>query len=92
LGSDEPQTARKGEVIYADNKEVLCRRWNWRESNKTKMTEDTHEVLLVAEGLPPVTAEEIEHVVSDLSRMIQQYCGGKTSSYLLGFADCEKYL
>jgi lysyl-tRNA synthetase class 2 len=92
LGSDEPQTARKGEVIYADNKEVLCRRWNWRESNKTKMTEDTHEVLLVAEGLPPVTAEEIEHAVSDLSRMIQQYCGGKTRSYVLGFADCGKDL
>ncbi len=92
LGSDEPQTARKGEVIYADNREVLCRRWNWRESDKTKMNEDTREVLLVAEGLPPVTAEEIGHVVSDLSRMIQQYCGGKTGYYVLGFANCEKEL
>jgi lysyl-tRNA synthetase class 2 len=89
LGSDEPQTARKGEVIYADNREVLCRRWNWRESNKTKMTEDTREILLVAEGLPPVTAEEIGHVVSDLSRMIQQYCGGKTDSYVLDVTNCE---
>ncbi len=89
LGSDEPQTARKGEVIYADNREVLCRRWNWRESDKTKMTEDTREVLLVAEGLPPVTAEEIGHVVSDLSRMIQQYCGGKTDSYVLDVINCE---
>jgi len=92
LGSEEAQTARKGEVIYADNREVLCRRWNWRESDKTRMKEETHDVLLVSEGLPPVTAEEIEHIVSDLSRMIQQYCGGKTDSDVLGITNCETEL
>jgi lysyl-tRNA synthetase class 2 len=86
LGSDEAQTARKGEVIYADEKEVLCRRWNWRECEKTKMTEETQDMLLVAEGLPPVTEEEMQHVITDLERLILEYCGGETQVGVLGVA------
>ena len=78
LGLDEPQTARKGEVIYADEREVLCRRWNWRESDKTKMTEETRDVLLVSEGLPPVTAQNIELVAEELDKLVKKYCGGET--------------
>ena len=92
LGSDELQTARKGEVIYADEREVLCRRWNWRESEKTKMTEETQDVLLVSEGLPPVTAEEIEHIVTNLSQIIRKYCGGETDVDVLGVANSESEL
>jgi lysyl-tRNA synthetase class 2 len=89
LGSDGPQTARKGEVIYADNRKVLCRRWNWRESDKTKMAEDTREVLLVAEGLPPVTVENIDRVVEDLAKLVEKYCGGETRRDVLSAEKCE---
>ena len=84
LGSGEPQMARKGEVIYADNRDVLCRRWNWRECEKTKMTEETQDVLLVSEGLPPVTEEEIAHISAELNGMIRQYCGGESEVDVLG--------
>jgi DNA/RNA-binding domain of Phe-tRNA-synthetase-like protein len=83
LGIDETQTARQGEVIYADEREVLCRRWNWRESEKTKMTEETRDVLLVSEGLPPVTDEEMERIVADLAQMVEKYCGGEISREVL---------
>lgn len=76
LGSQQLQRARMGEVIYADEKEVLCRRWNWRESDKTKMTEQTRDVLLVCEGLPPVTHVEMEKIVNELARLVKEYCGG----------------
>lgn len=84
LGSGESQKAKKGEVIYTDRRDVLCRRWNWRECEKTKMTEKTQDVLLVSEGLPPVTQEEIDHIAAEMIGMIRQYCGGESEVAVLG--------
>ena len=83
LNSQERGTAKEGEVVYADSKEVLCRRWNWRECDKTKMTEETKDVALVIEALPPVTREELENVQDDLSQLITEYCGGEIRTYIL---------
>ena len=77
LGSREVHKPRKGEIIYADKREVLCRRWNWRESEKTKMTERTRDVLLVSEGLPPVTLEEMKTIAGELAHLVKNYCGGE---------------
>ncbi|NIM90470.1 MAG: hypothetical protein GTO17_05925 [Candidatus Aminicenantes bacterium] len=89
LNSEETETPREGEVVYADSKEVLCRRWNWRECDKTKMTEDTEEVLLVVEGLPPVTKEEVQKIIEELSTLISEYCSGKTRTFILDVAGRE---
>jgi len=83
LNSKEKETAKEGEVVYTDSKEVLCRRWNWRECDKTKMTEETKDVILVVEALPPMTKEELDEVEEDLSRLITKYCGGEIRADIL---------
>jgi len=83
LNSDEIETAKEGEVVYADDKEVLCRRWNWRECDKTKMTEETREVALVVEGLPPVTKQEVTEILDDFRQLIIKHCGGEVETVVL---------
>jgi DNA/RNA-binding domain of Phe-tRNA-synthetase-like protein len=83
LNSDETETAKEGEVIYSDDKEVLCRRWNWRECDKTKMTEETRNVVLVVEGLPPVTKQEMAGILNDFRRLISKHCGGEVETMVL---------
>ncbi|MBE0461164.1 MAG: hypothetical protein IBX60_05980 [Candidatus Aminicenantes bacterium] len=75
LNSDEEVTVSPGEVIYCDERGVLCRRWNWRECDRTKMTGETKEVIFVAEGLPPVKREEMQEIAGDLAKMLEIYCG-----------------
>jgi len=77
LNSVEIETAKEGEVVYRDDAEVLCRRWNWRECDKTKMTESSTDVVLVVEGLPPVTRDQVEEILTDLSQSVMTYCGGE---------------
>jgi DNA/RNA-binding domain of Phe-tRNA-synthetase-like protein len=83
LNSREVKFPKPGEVVYKDDKEVLCRRWNWRECDKTKMTEQTTNAALVVEGLPPFTKEEIEQIVKELAALIQKYCTGAIMHFIL---------
>ncbi|MFQ5721694.1 MAG: B3/4 domain-containing protein [Candidatus Aminicenantales bacterium] len=83
LNSSEMMTAKKGEIIYADESEVLCRRWNWRECDKTKMSEESKNVVLVVEGLPPVSQGEMSQIIGELDRLILKYCGGQSKLEIL---------
>lgn len=83
LNSEETKNPKEGEVVYVDDKEVLCRRWNWRECDKSKMTEETKNVALVVEGLPPVTKEEIRQIIDELSDLIQKFCHGDIKTFIL---------
>lgn len=83
LGSGKKQSAEAGEVIYRDSKEVLCRRWNWRESDKTKMTENTKTVIVVLEGLKSTSKEQMEKALGDLKQNVIRYCGGKAKTTIL---------
>ena len=83
LNSDEIKKPKLGEVVYVDDEEVLCRRWNWRECDKSKMNENTKNLTLVVEGLPPVTREEIEIIIQELSELVQKLCGGEISTKIL---------
>jgi DNA/RNA-binding domain of Phe-tRNA-synthetase-like protein len=47
------------------------------------MTEETEEVLLVVEGLPPVSKEEVERIIEELSHLIMEYCGGENKTFVL---------
>ncbi len=77
LNSDENAPPKEGEIVYSDDKEILCRRWNWRECDKSKMTEDTKNVALVVEGLPPV--DNIKEITKELAGLIKKVCGGEVT-------------
>jgi DNA/RNA-binding domain of Phe-tRNA-synthetase-like protein len=77
LGDREPRPPHPGEVIYKDDLSAICRRWNWREADRTKLTPDTKNCILVIEGLPPITRDEIETATGELKEMVEKYCGGR---------------
>ncbi|MCX5813580.1 MAG: phenylalanine--tRNA ligase beta subunit-related protein [Proteobacteria bacterium] len=64
----EPEIVGKGEVVYKDEKEVLTRRWVWRQCNKDKVTVDTTSVFIpidvmegLSEGLCGKIMDDMEH-------------------------------
>ncbi|MFC2165907.1 B3/4 domain-containing protein [Acidobacteriota bacterium] len=89
LNSVEVEVAKEGEVIYLDRAEVLCRRWNWRECDKTKMTEASSDIVLVVEGLPPVTKEDVREILTDLSHLVVKHCGGESRQTILDMENPE---
>jgi DNA/RNA-binding domain of Phe-tRNA-synthetase-like protein len=83
LGDHEARSPHPGEVIYKDEQSAICRRWNWREAERTKLTEKTKNCVLVIEGLPPVTQNKIKKATDELKVLIEKYCGGNLKSDIL---------
>jgi len=89
LGSTDSGHPKEGEVVYCDDNEVLCRRWNWRECDKSKMTEETKNVTLVIEAMPAVSVDELGSIMGELKDLVVKYCGGETKTYVLNEKNSE---
>lgn len=83
LGDKEPRVPHKGEVIYKDDLGAICRRWNWREAERTKLTKQTTGAVLVIETIAPTLKEELKAALDELAELIKQYCGGDIVSHIL---------
>lgn len=83
LNGAEVEHPKPGEVVYVDDKDVLCRRWNWRECQKTQFTAATRNAILMIEGLESTTAAQIRAIADELAASIQQHCGGETRVFLM---------
>lgn len=77
LGGDETKTAKAGEVVYADQSGIVTLDLNYRDCDKTKITEKTKKVLLTVDGCPGISDAEIEKALDREIELIQKYCGGK---------------
>src|SRR5512138_2641647 len=76
LGEKEARAPRVGEIIYNDEVGAICRRWNWKEADRTKLTQETKNAFLVVESLTPVPRPTVEAAIRELADLVQQYCGG----------------
>ena len=81
IGSQQNEPAEKGEVIYADDAGVLCRRWNWRECDRTKLTEHTKKAAVYIESLNP--EDSLEEAVTELASLIQKHCKARVSCFVV---------
>lgn len=83
LGEKEARPPHAGEIIYKDDVGAICRRWNWKEADRTKLTRETQNAFLVIEALPPVPRATVETAIRELAELVKQYCGGTVSTAFL---------
>ena len=83
---DEIEHPDPGEVIYVNRqtKRVLCRRWNWRNADFSKITPETRNLAINVDGMmSAIKREEIEEAAEELRQLLLGHCGGQVSIYYL---------
>lgn len=50
-GETVTQNPTPGEIVWRDEAGVTCRRWNWRQCVRTRLTERTTDALFIIDGL-----------------------------------------
>lgn len=72
----------KGEVVYKDQRKVLCRRWNYKDCEQAKITEDTKDAVMFIEGLFPVDKKKVEDITQESVSLIKSFLKADTKTYL----------
>lgn len=60
-----------GEVVWADEAGVTCRRWNWRQGRRTQITPATTSVLFILDALAPMSDEALHTAADDLTERLR---------------------
>lgn len=74
VASGEPavEHPEPGEVVWRDDEGVTCRRWNWRQCARTRLTEDTKNALFLLERLDPYPLDTLRAAADDLTARLRE--------------------
>jgi DNA/RNA-binding domain of Phe-tRNA-synthetase-like protein len=79
-GGDPPKA---GEVVWADSVGVTCRRWNWRQGVRTRLTETTTRAYFLFDALPVFDDESLRAAMDDVGARLRDACPGASLSWFV---------
>lgn len=83
LGDDEDTILRDNQVIYSDSNGPITMDLNYRDIDKTKITEKTKNIILFADGGVGIDTDVVVSALKKGAEYIQKYCGGEVSEIKL---------
>ena len=70
----EEDPPKDGEVVYADARHVLCRRWNWRQDARTGISGDTQRAVVT---LQSNGEGDLDAALADFAALLGEHTGGE---------------
>ncbi|MFJ8595703.1 B3/4 domain-containing protein [Streptomyces sp. NPDC093598] len=75
-GEETVEHPDAGEVVWRDDAGVTCRRWNWRQGPRTRLTEETTSGIFLLESLPPMPVAEVTAAGAELAELLEKFSPG----------------
>ncbi|MFD1803330.1 B3/4 domain-containing protein [Mixta tenebrionis] len=86
-GQPANESPEAGEVIWRDDLGVTCRRWNWRQGVRTRLSAEASQMWFILESLPAMPLEALQQAGDELIYTIQQMMpGAEAAKKLIGYA------
>lgn len=88
-GTDKSEPPYEGEIVYKDDAGAICRCWNWRESVRTMLTENTKNAFLCIELVDEKRLNVFENALKSLAHLVQENLGGTCTISILDINNKE---
>ncbi|MEV4918857.1 phenylalanine--tRNA ligase beta subunit-related protein [Streptomyces tirandamycinicus] len=75
-GEETVERPDPGEIVWCDEEGVTCRRWNWRQGPRTRLTEESVNGLFLLESLAPMGPAELEAAGAELAESLEKLSPG----------------
>ncbi|WP_421433684.1 B3/4 domain-containing protein [Streptococcus suis] len=83
IGDENNNPTLPGEVCYKDDKGAVCRCFNWRDGDRTMITDETKNAFLVMELVNSDRVEDLENALDFISQHAEKFLGVVPEKYLL---------
>ncbi len=84
-GAPAHETPEAGEVVWRDDVGVTCRRWNWRQGVRTRLSADARQMWFILESLPAMPLAALHEAGEQLAQGLQLMMpGAAIESTLIG--------
>ncbi|KKP68583.1 MAG: Lysine-tRNA ligase [Candidatus Roizmanbacteria bacterium GW2011_GWA2_35_19] len=88
LGDNEPTKYKPTDVAYFDQVGGYNIYFNYRDAQRTAVTEDTKDIILNIDGIYDISRSQVERSLKESIEIITKYCGGKVE--LAGIVSVSK--
>ncbi|MBT0729969.1 B3/4 domain-containing protein [Rosenbergiella nectarea] len=75
-GNDVIEYPEPGEVIWADDRGVTCRRWNWRQGSRTRLSVEDQQMWFILESLPAMPFDALQSAAKMLTDGLDEMMPG----------------
>ena len=75
LGEDEDDPTLPGELCYRDDAGAICRCFNWRDGQRTALSDDSKNAFLVIECVDPSRKDDLNAALDEFARLMERYLG-----------------
>ncbi len=77
LGDEENNPTLPGELCYLDDEGAVCRCWNWRDGQRTMLTENTRNAFMIIESVDPERHEDVLAIMDLIEEKAKAYLGAE---------------
>lgn len=75
-GLPATESPERGEVVWRDDQGVTCRRWNWRQGVRTRLSMDDARMWFILESLPAMPLQALQQAGEELAQGLAQMMPG----------------
>ena len=81
IGGKKSKNAVKDELIWRDDFDLSTRSLNWRQCDRTKLTDKSKNLFSIMDGFSDLNKENIKTAADEFIKIIEKNLGGKGSIY-----------
>ena len=71
LGENDEDPTLPGELCYRDDAGAICRCWNWRDGQRSALSDDSENAFLVIECVDPARLDDLKAALDDLASLVE---------------------
>lgn len=91
IGEDEEDPTLAGELCYRDDAGAICRCWNWRDGQRSALSDDSKNAILVIECVDPERIGVLNEALDEFAELMSRYLGATIVSRTIVTRDSPEF-